>query len=427
MPTTDVSITSRTGKNLAAFLDRPTTKFVATAVFAHCFAGSAKSPAATRVARGLMEKGYAVLRFDFTGLGASGGDFADTTFTSNRHDLRDAVEWMSENVAAPSLLIGHSLGGAAVLAVAGTTPGLRGVVTIGAPFEPSHVTHLFHDDIQEIMDKGEAEVTISGKKLTIGKEFVEDLGGIDQEERIHNMGVPLLVMHSPDDELVDIGNAQSIYRAAQQSKSFIALDGADHLLTRKGHAAYAADVIAAWAGRYVDEEFTGEGAGASAATVKAHESAQVATPTARSHTNSVVARHTDGSDFTTELTVGAHRVLADEPTTVPGAADLGPSPFDLVKMSLAACTSMTMGMYARRKGFDLGSTQVSIDLDQTRDEDGTVTRFTRSITFDDALSEEQRLALVKIANKCPVHRLLEGKIEVDTFDTAELADAATLD
>lgn len=359
-----------------AVIDRPEGAVRGYALFAHCFACSAKSPAAVRISRRLTEVGYTVLRLDFS----------ETDFTSNIRDLHQAATWMRENIGAPDLLIGHSLGGAAALAAAGDIEGLSGVVSIAAPFDPGHVLNLFATDAETIRQQGRAEVSLGGKTLELDRDFLEDICGQRQEERLRDLRVPLLVLHSPQDEVVDIGNAQSIYRAAHQPKSFISLDGADHLLLGAGQAAYAADVIAAWAGRYVAEK----------------------TPTA------AVAFPAPGSEFTTQIHAGNHTILADEPTSVAGAADLGPNPFDLLKASLVACTSMTMGMYARRKGFDQGNTRVSVEVEQRRWEEGLLTTMRRVIHFDPTLTEQQRAGLLRIADKCPVHRLLEGTVNIET-------------
>ncbi|KQB85626.1 OsmC family protein [Corynebacterium oculi] len=244
--------------------------------------------------------------------------------------------------------------------------------------------------METIREQGHATVNIGGKTLELGRTFIEDICGQRQRDRLRDLRVPLLVMHSPEDEVVNIGNAQSIYRAAHQPKSFISLDGADHLLVGAGQAAYAADVIAAWAGRYITDH----------------------------PATAAVAAPAPGSDFTTEIRAGRHTIFADEPTTVAGAADLGPNPFDLLKASLVACTSMTMGMYARRKGFDQGTTRVEVELEQRRWEEGLFTTLHRVIHFDPALSEEQRAGLLRIADKCPVHRLLEGTVSIETTTAA---------
>ena len=392
MATIPVNIPTDSGNTLAAFVELPSTTPTTWAVFAHCFACSSQSPAATRISRRLAHHGVGVLRFDFAGLGNSEGDFHDTTFQTNRENLSAAITWLTQHYGQPELLIGHSLGGAAVLSVAGDIPGLKAVVSIAAPYEPGHVTHLFHDSLQEITTTGEAAVNIGGRTVTISRDFLEDICGTPQKERIHNLPVPLLVMHSPEDELVDIHNAQAIYRAAPMPKSFIALDGADHLLTRKGHAAYAADVIAAWASRYINDP--------------TEEDIEPADHPA----NGVSAIIDHSSDFATTITTPTHRMLLDEPTSVPGAKDLGPNPFDLMLGALAGCTSMTMRMYARRKGFDLGDTRVDVTVDTKPGQ----TTFHRTITFAEHLTEEQRAKLLTIADKCPVHRAMEAHVEFDT-------------
>lgn len=398
MSTTTVEFDSPEGHTLNAFLDRPDETPRGTALIAHCFTCSATSPAASRVAQRLTERGFAVLRFDFTGLGGSGGDFGDTTFSSNVADLVAAANWMRATIGGPDLIIGHSLGGAAVLAGAEQIPGLKGVVTIAAPFDPEHVTGLFKDSVPDIDEHGSAEVKIGGQKLTIGKEFLDDIATIKQKDRIRALTTPLLIMHSPDDELVDVHNAQAIYRTAPQPKSFISLDGADHLLSAKDQAGFAADIIAAWAAKYLHDS-----------PVEVPEAAT----TDEHPADAVRATRVEGSDFSTTLATARHRVLADEPSSVPGGSDLGPTPVDLLEMALAGCTLMTMGMYARRKGFELGETTVDVAVNQSRDESGAVTTFKRTYNFDDALDGDQRASLRKIANKCPVHRILEGKIEFE--------------
>ncbi|APT83985.1 bifunctional alpha/beta hydrolase/OsmC family protein [Corynebacterium aquilae] len=392
MATTTVEIPTRDGNTLAAYLELPDTAPTSWAVFAHCFACSAKSPAATRISRRLAQHGFGVLRFDFAGLGGSEGDFKDTTFHTNRTNLQDAISWLGKNHGQPELLIGHSLGGAAALATAGSVEGLKAVVSIAAPYEPGHVTKLFADDIQTIRDNGESDVKIGGKTVTISQDFLDDICGTPQKQRIENLPVPVLVMHSPIDELVDIHNAQGIYRAAPMPKSFIALDDADHLLTKRGHAAYAADVIATWASRYIE--------------IPEDEDNEIDHPT-----DGVTAIMEDASDFATTIATSTHSFILDEPTSVPGAKDLGPNPFDMMLAGLAGCTSMTMRMYARRKGFELGDTRVNVTVDT---KPGNTT-FTRTITFADHLDDAQREKLLTIADKCPVHKAMEAHVEIDTI------------
>lgn len=239
------------GHPLAALLDAPDSKPRAYAVFAHCFTCGKDLPAASRIARTLGARGIAVLRFDFTGLGMSGGEFAATTFQSNVADLVRAAHFLSERYAPPALLIGHSLGGAAVLAAAGELPEVRAVATIGAPSEPLHIAHLFSDHLHELSDKGEAEVQIGGRTFRIRQQFLDAISGFSLRDRVRQLHCALLVMHSPVDTVVEIDQARQIYEAARHPKSFISLDNADHILRKPSDANYAAEVLAAWAERYL--------------------------------------------------------------------------------------------------------------------------------------------------------------------------------
>ena len=353
-------------------------------------------PVARRISRALTDEGIAVLRFDFAGLGKSEGDFADSTYSGNREDIKDAARWLAQQYAPVNLLIGHSLGGAAVLSVAHEVDSLNGVVTIGAPFDPEHVTHLFAGALDDIEEAGEARVQIGGRQITIGHELVEDISTFDQEAKVEALRTPLLLLHSPDDEIVDVHNAQAIYRRAHQPKSFIALDGANHLLTTPGSGSYVAGVIAAWAARYLDSPEDSQAP---------HEKVPAGT---------VVASPDGQSDFGTRVHTGDHSWIADEPTSVKGGQNRGPNPFDLLQAALAVCTSMTMNMYARRKGYDIGNTQVSVTLNSASEDGERVAVVERIVNFDTALGEEQRRALLRIAEKCPVHRALEGRFDIST-------------
>lgn len=254
----DVRFAGSTGDELAGILDLPGKQPEAYGLFAHCFTGGKDSAAARRVSRALVERGMAVLRFDFAGVGDSGGDFAESTFSSRIDDIRAAAEYLDSQGSAPSLLVGHSLGGAAVLAAAGQIPSVTAVVTIGAPSDPQHVTHLFAHAVDDIEQGGYAEVLIGGRPVRIGKDFLDDLEEHRQSERIAALGRPLLLLHAPHDEIVGIDNAGVIYAAARHPKSFVALDGADHLLTNVRQARRVAQLIAAWADPYLPESFTPE-------------------------------------------------------------------------------------------------------------------------------------------------------------------------
>lgn len=390
------------GNELAARLDSPANPR-AYAVLAHCFTCSKDSPATSHIAKQLVKDGIAVLRIDFAGLGHSAGEFAESTFSGDAQDIVAAAEWLEENYQAPQLLIGHSLGGAAALAAAADIDSLRAVVTIAAPYDPEHVTGLFAGALDEIAEDGSASVKIGGKTVCVGQGLVDDLRGFNQKERIAAIDVPLLIMHSNADDLVDIHNAQGIYRAARTTKSFIMLDGVDHLLHRDKQAQHAAQMLVGWATPYLPE----------VADVDGDDCADER----RRYTEDgvVKARLTGDGDFATELRAGSHRWIADEPTSVPGAKNTGPNPYDMLQASLATCTVMTMGMYARRKKWELGDTDVVVTHE--RDKQG-VTTLTRVLHFDDALSAEQRDKLTAISEKCPVHKTLHGEIQIETRDAA---------
>jgi alpha/beta superfamily hydrolase len=251
MKTEVVHFPGSEGQDLAARLDTPAGDPRAYAVFAHCFTCGKDFLPSARIARALTDSGIAVLRFDFTGLGESAGDFGRTTFSSNVDDLVAAAAYLRTRHAAPSLLIGHSLGGAAVLAAASRIPEVRGVVSIAAPSDPAHVTGLFESNVEEIEREGHADVRLSGRTFRIGREFLQDVSEQNLTSEVAGLGRALLVMHSPQDNLVPVSHAARIFAHARHPKTFVSLDDADHLLTRPADAAYAASVIGAWATRYL--------------------------------------------------------------------------------------------------------------------------------------------------------------------------------
>ena len=393
------------GEDLAARLDLPAGPVRAYALFAHCFTCSKDIFAAARIAGELSKRGIAVLRFDFTGLGQSGGDFANTNFSSNVADLLQAVDFLRKNYEAPKIMVGHSLGGAAVLAAAGDVPELAAVVTIGAPADAEHVVHNFHADISTIESEGQAKVSLAGRDFTIKKQFLDDLKGQAVPDRVGALRKALLVMHSPLDDTVGIDNARRIYDAAKHPKSFVSLDTADHLLRGRADATYAAEVIAAWATRYVgtEEESTADMVGEPEVTVM----------------------ETGGGKFQQAVKAGRHRLLADEPESF-GGLDTGPSPYDYLAIGLGACTAMTIRMYADHKGIPLE--RVSVDVnngkvhaadcedcsDEQKARDGKIDRFERVIRLEGDLDDATRKRLLEIADKCPVHRTFEAGAAVVT-------------
>ncbi|MEX3008091.1 alpha/beta fold hydrolase [Hoeflea sp. TYP-13] len=391
------------GATLAARLDVPAGHVRAYALFAHCFTCTKDILAAKRIAAELSRAGIAVLRFDFTGLGSSEGEFASTNFSSNVADLMSAVEYMRDNFEAPSILIGHSLGGAAVLAVAGDIPEVKAVATIGAPADVAHVVHNFGSKIEEIEEKGEASVTLAGRPFTIQKQFLDDVRESVLTERIARMRKALMVLHSPIDQTVGIENAATIFGAARHPKSYVSLDNADHLVSKAQDAAYAATIIASWASRYIAEDV----------------------PQGMTDIEAVRVSETGEGKFQNTVHAGKHRLFADEPVSV-GGLDSGPSPYDFLSAALGACTSMTLRMYADHKKAELGRITVDVShakihatdcLECTSEEQekgGRIDRFERAITVDGPVSEELRGKIEEIADKCPVHRTLESSSKVVT-------------
>lgn len=391
------------GTPLAGKLDQPQGPHLATAIIAHCFTCGKDIAAARRISARLAAMGFAVLRFDFAGLGQSEGDFAATGFASNVADLLAAAAYLSGRGMAPSLLIGHSLGGAAVLRAAGDIPTVRAVATIGAPYDPSHVTLHFGEAIRQIEAEGVAEVDLGGRPVRIGRAFLEDVRRADLGPAIAGLRRALLVLHSPVDAIVGIDNATRIFLAAKHPKSFVTLDDADHLLSRPEDADYAAEVIAAWATRYVELPLPEAPPGAPEGVVRVSEA--------------------DAGGFLNHVVAGPrHHALADEPIDY-GGTDLGMSPYGFVAAGLGACTSMTLRMYARRKGWPLRNIRVDVTHAKAHAPDaeggmgGTDARidvFRRTITLDGPLDAEQRARLLEIADKCPVHRTLHAGARIET-------------
>ncbi|MGK2930582.1 MAG: bifunctional alpha/beta hydrolase/OsmC family protein, partial [Acidimicrobiales bacterium] len=406
------------GDELAARLDLPDGTPSAFALFAHCFTCSKDLAAATRISRGLVDEGFGVLRFDFTGLGSSEGEFANTDFSSNIEDLVLASGWLREHHDAPAVLVGHSLGGAAVLAAAARIPEAVAVATIGAPFDPAHLTNLFPDEVRDELEReGDAEVVLAGRTFRVRRQLLEDLNSHNLADAIGTLGRALLVFHSPVDEIVDVDNARRIFQAARHPRSFVSLDGADHLLTRRSDASYVSDVLSSWASRYLP----------------APGEPQPVDPT-NPEPGVVIVEETGTGTFQQRVHAGSHRFVADEPLGV--GDDTGPTPYDLLLAGLGACTSMTLRMYANRKEWPLEGVVVGLSHGRVHAEDcadcetttGMVDRIERTIELRGPLDDEQRSRLLGLADRCPVHRTLEGEIQITTklLDAAAPHDAATL-
>ena len=399
MPTERITFPGHDGTELAARLDKPDGPHLGTALFAHCFTCSKDIPAARRIASRLAAMGIAVLRFDFTGLGHSDGEFENTSFTTNVGDLLAACKHLSSNDMPPGLLIGHSLGGAAVLKAAGELPSVKAVATIGAPFDPGHVTHNFSDALPKIKKDGVAEVELAGRKIKIGQGFIEDISSASLKPAIAGLKRALLVLHAPRDKIVGVENASEIFMAAKHPKSFVTLDDADHLITNADDAEYAAEVIAAWVGRYLDIKQPAPPKGAPEGVVRVSEA--------------------DPDGFLQDINAGPrHHTLADEPEAY-GGTNRGMTPYGFLAAGLGACTSMTIRMYARRKKWPLAHVSVDVTHDKVHAQDAEAgdakaDHFFRKIQLEGDLDDDQREKLLEIADKCPVHRTLEKNAVVKT-------------
>ncbi len=401
MNTQRLKFTNSRGEHLAARLELPIDQKVFTyAIFAHCFTCNKNLTAIRNISQALTQKGIGVLRFDFTGLGESEGEFADTNFSSNVQDLLDAAAFMEAEHGPVELMVGHSLGGAATLRAAGEVDSCKAVVTIGAPSDPEHVKHLLKSSEEEIEESGEAVVSIGGRPFKIKKQFVDDLMGHDLYERIGNLKRALLVMHSPIDTIVGVDNAAKIYSAAWHPKSFVSLDKSDHLMSNGADSRYAGDMIACWVSKYIEQP--------------EEESLE---------TDHQVVVQTGAEGYLTQVRAGRHDLLADEPVSV-GGTNLGPTPYDYLLTALGACTSMTLRMYADLKKMDVRNITVHLTHEKIHRDDclkcvndkksGKIDQIKRILEIEGDITEKQRDRMKEIANRCPVHRTLHGEIEVVT-------------
>jgi len=399
MSTSKITFKNKEGLDLKGSIELPENRIAHNFVlFAHCFTCNKNFLAVKNISRALTAKGFGVLRFDFTGLGESEGEFSDSNFSGNVEDLVCAAGYLEENFKAPSLLIGHSLGGAAVLFASTLLDSVTAVATIGAPSHIGHVKNLLKNDVADINKNGIAEVNIGGRNFNIKKQFLDDLENNDLPDIISNLEKSLLILHSPQDTIVGINNAEEIYVAARHPKSFISLDGADHLLTNKIDSNYVGDVIGTWANRYL--EIPDE---------------------AELKTKLDVIAYLGPEGFTTQIKAGRHNFIADEPENV-GGNDFGPNPYEYVSAGLAACTSMTIQMYAKRKGWVVDSVEThvnygkehALDCEKCEELGSKIDTFKRELIIEGDLDEKQRKRLLEIAKKCPVHKTLHSESQIIT-------------
>jgi len=398
MQSQQVSFENQNGQALSGILDLPTGEPIAYALFAHCFTCSKNLKAAGNIARAMTGAGFAVLRFDFTGLGQSEGEFADTNFSSNVDDLLTAVDYLDKQHKAPSILIGHSLGGTAVLQAAARVASAVAVATIGSPSEPAHVAKMFAGSEGALRDRGEATVDLGGRPFLMKQQFLDDLEKQNLRTSVGSLRKALLVMHAPLDNIVEIDNASALFGAAKHPKSFVSLDSADHLLSKESDSSYAGRVLAAWASRYLPESPPSDGLQAP---------------------DGEVAARTRLGGFRTEVAMGRHTLIADEPLSV-GGTNQGPTPYDLLSAALATCTTMTLRMYANHKRLNLESATVRVehgkihaaDCEDCEKTDGKIDEFRRRISLEGDLTDAQRARMLEIADRCPVHRTLHAEVKV---------------
>jgi len=399
-----VKFKNKQGHELSGSLESPDLgEPVAYVLMAHCFACTHRTKAGTYIARALVKEGFAVLRFDFSGLGQSSGQFADSNFSTNVDDLVAAADYLREEFSAPQILVGHSLGGTAVIEASKRVPECIAVSTIASPADPEHVTHLIEDQMQCIIETGQADVRLAGRELTIKKQFIDDLKAQEVEETLHNLNRAILIFHSPWDEIVSIEHAKLLYQKALHPKSFVSLDNANHMLTKRNDAEYVGSVLAAWAAKYLqaDDE---------------NENETEYTPNA-GEVSAIIGR----TKYLTKIQTSDHQWFADEPVSL-GGKNKGPTPYDLLSAALGTCTSITLRMYADRKKWPLEGVNTIVQQEHVKPEtdknikthEKLSLRFTRTIAITGDLDQTQRDRLIEIANKCPVHRALEGRIETVT-------------
>ncbi len=400
MKSRKLTFTNAEGKILSARLDFPANQDPHNfAIFAHCFTCSKDFSAVRNVSRALASEGFGVLRFDFMGLGDSDGDFADTNFSSNVTDLISAADFLTKEFKAPTLIVGHSLGGAAAIFAGGKIESVKAVATIGAPSNPKHVEKQLGSQLEVIKEKGEANVVLAGRNFTFKKQFVDDLEASSCVEAARHLNKALLILHSPQDATVSIKNAEEIYHAAHHPKSFVTLDGSEHLLIDKKNASYVGKIVAGWAARYIP----------------APEIDTINT------THQVAASLDDEDGYTTQLKLGNHYLKADEPASV-GGNDYGPTPYELVAAGLSACTAMTIQMYVRRKGWKIDNVEVHTSYSKSYPKDceaceddptAKIDTFTRVIKLTaEGLDDKQKARILQIADKCPVHKTLHSATQV---------------